>query len=330
MGEAPAFDWEGDWAELSAIEGVDQAWAHHGLARTARGEIVGFHAGQLVWFDRNGRVVGVARPGVTEGHGVTLVEENGDELIWIADPGVCASRGTDGQPAYEFHRGKVVKVDAAGAVVDRIENPELPEGVWYGPTSVAVDEVRHGGSGEVWVADGYGSNRVRCYGADGELRLELTGEEGAGAFDCPHAVYIDRRVTYPELYVADRGNARVQVFGLDGTFRRAFGEGVLNSPSNFAAWGDVLIVVELHARLTLLDLDDALIGYVGDNGGVVGTEGWPNSIDEDGRIMRRDDLRPGAFNSPHAAVIDDEGAVIVAEWLLGGRYTRLVPVVDDA
>ena len=71
------------------------------------------------------------------------------------------------------------------------------------------------------------------------------------------------------MYVADRGNARVQVFAIDGTFLRSFGEGVLTSPSSFACWGDSLVVAELNARLAIFDAGDELVEYVGDNSAVV-------------------------------------------------------------
>ena len=82
----------------------------------------------------------------------------------------------------------------------------------------------------------------------------LSGDEGAGRFSCPHAVFIDRRgAKTPEVYIADRSNKRVQVYGLDGRFHRSFGEGFLNSPSGFAQWGDLLVVAELYGRLAALD-----------------------------------------------------------------------------
>ena len=37
-----------DWADLSAVPEAMSSWAHNGIAVTAAGELIGFHAGQLV------------------------------------------------------------------------------------------------------------------------------------------------------------------------------------------------------------------------------------------------------------------------------------------
>jgi len=158
----------------------------------------------------------------------------------------------------------------------------------------------------------------------------LSGDEGAGRFNCPHAVFIDRRHgKIPELYIADRGNKRVQVFDLEGQYIRTFGETFLNSPSGFAQWGDVLVVAELFARLAALDPEDNLIGYIGADPDVHAEQGWPdrpgwpNSLSKDGRAQPARLPHPDRFNSPHSLAVDADGNLYVSEWLIGGRYTKL-------
>ena len=264
------WEWDTDWACLDEIPGAAEAWAHHGLAITSDDEVVGFHARRIVIFGRDGHVARMSTPGLFEGHQITLVRDGNEDRLWIADPGMCLHTKADGNLGHgleiEAGTGRAVLVTLDGAIVDEIPRPPLPDGAAYLPTCVAVDERAAGGSGDVWVADGYGSSLVHRYDEHGRLLTELDGEQGAGRFDCPHAVFIDRRHDVPELYVADRGNARIQVFTLDGTFVRSFGEGVLTSPSSFAVWGDSLVVAELNARLAVFDAADELVEYVGDNG----------------------------------------------------------------
>jgi hypothetical protein len=123
--------------------------------------------------------------------------------------------------------------------------------------------------------------------------------------------------------VADRGNARVQAFDLDGRFVKSFGNGSLTSPSAFAVTGDVLVVAELRARLALFDGEDHLVEYVGDNEAVADAPGWPNSLDGAGDVVRSTRLEPHKFNSPHGVAVDGDGSLYVVEWLIGGRYTKL-------
>lgn len=328
-----------EWADVTGVEGAPRAFAHHGLAITTDDEVLSFHAGQLVTFDRDGALLRAVRPGLTEGHGLTIVRDGDRECVWIADPGFAISCGTgtgDGALPPTFGTGldltvqtpRVVRVALDGTIereldippeVDDASGPFAP----YAPTSVAVDEERFGGNGDVWVADGYGSNVVHRFSAAGRHLQTLTGQEGPGRFDCPHAVFIDRREGgTPELYIADRGNARIAVFDLNGVFKRVVGEGVLNSPSGFVRWGEWLVVVELFARLTVLDENDAVVGFIGEDPEAVNRIGWPNAFDANGAAQVPTATVPGQLNSPHAAAVNSAGELIVGEWLIGGRYTK--------
>ncbi len=200
----------------------------------------------------------------------------------------------------------------------------------YCPCGAAVDEERLGGTGDIWVADGYGSSLVHRFDEQGNVQLTLSGEEGGGRFLCPHAVFIDRRGgKTPELYIADRENRRVQVYDLKGHYRRTFGEGSLNSPSGFAVLDDMLVVAELYARLAVFDAEDAFVDYIGAcqeaRTGIGWPErpGWPNALDRGGRVQRADTPPTVQFNSPHSLAVDADGNLYVSEWLIGGRYTKI-------
>jgi hypothetical protein len=325
-----AFEWQGDWFRLPDSPSARRGWAHPGLAVTGAGQVVTFHQGDptVLFFAPDGTLARAVDTGLAEGHGLTLVEEDGVERLWVADSGAKREPGIAYQYTAPRRSGRVIKMDLDGRVLLEIGPPDLPlyrDGL-FSPTAVAVDEVRLGGSGDVWVADGYGQNQVHRYSRfskAGDYLGSIDGSEGAGPFKTPHAVWFDRRKPEPELYVADRANGRVQVYDPAGRFKRVFGEGYLSSPSAFAADGDLLIVAELRARLALLDRDDRLVGYLGDDAPVADLPGWPNRLDARGQSVRPPDLAPGKFNSPHGLAADRDGNLYVAEWLIGGRYTRL-------
>ncbi|HLF04566.1 MAG TPA: hypothetical protein VI855_05065, partial [Dehalococcoidia bacterium] len=311
------FHWTDGWAKLPASDSARQGWAHHGLAITEQGEVLAFHQGEsrVLVLDLEGNLRRSWRCDLTEGHGLTLVKEGRAERLWLADPGRKRTREHNYQyPATASPiSGRVVKTDLRGRILMELAPPKLPvyQRGNYCPTSVAVDEERFGGSGDIWMADGYGQSYVHRYDKAGNHLASLSGEEGtAGRFNTPHGIFIDRRKSEPELYVADRSNRQVQVYGLDGRFRRAFGSDFLTSPSAFAIWGDSLIVAELRSRLAVLDGEDRLVCYLGENGAVAETPGWPNVPAE--RIV------PGKFNSPHGLAVDRDGNLYVAEWLIGG------------
>jgi len=80
---------------------------------------------------------------------------------------------------------------------------------FFKPTDVAVAS-----NGDILVSDGYGNARVVHFKADGSY-VKAWGSLGAedGKFSIPHAIAIDSR---DRIYVADRNNARIQVYNMDG------------------------------------------------------------------------------------------------------------------
>ncbi|XYI01441.1 hypothetical protein ACMHYB_17495 [Sorangium sp. So ce1128] len=91
------------------------------------------------------------------------------------------------------------------------------------PTNVAF-----GLDGDVYVADGYNHARIARFSESGEFLMEW-GEKGfgRGQFDTPHGVVTDDE---GRVYVADRENARVQVFDADGRYLSQWKSAALGRP----------------------------------------------------------------------------------------------------
>ncbi len=296
------YKWNADWAKLPAQDGH----AHHGLVISKDGNIVTGHATEvkILVLDKQGNVLKEIPAPVNETHGICLAEENGQEVIWIADAG-----------------SKVIKMDFDGQVLKEIVKEDLgyTEDQKFHPTTVAWDAA----SGKLFITDGYGSSLITCLDADYNVLFTIDGEDGLGRFNCPHWVYVDTRKSEPELYVADRGNDRVQIYSLDGNYRRGIDEGLV-TPSVFGHFGDYMVIGELKARLVVLDKDDNIVGYIGDGTHHVAKNGWPNRKDEhDKAIKPLADIPIGEFNSPHGMACDSNGDIYVSEWLLGDRFTKL-------
>lgn len=316
--------WDEQWVAPGAELYGEDAWAHHDLAVTADGRVVGFRSGaDSFWvLDDEGRVLARWASDLGEGHGLTLVGPAGAEELWVADPGVTFARDAAGvhDAVFSPGHGRVVAFDLAGEPLAALPTPALPvyDEQAYRPTTVEVDRE---GDGSIWVADGYGAELVHKLSPAGEHLLTLNGEEGAGRFDTPHGILVDRRREEPRLYVADRGNHRIAIYDLEGNFLRALDEG-WRSPSGFAVRGGQLVVAELEARVTVLDRDDRVVKRLGDDPEAAARPGWPNALDAAGRTIRPE-LRPGLFNSPHGLAVGPAGDIYVAEWVLGGRLVRV-------
>jgi hypothetical protein len=192
-----------------------------------------------------------------------------------------------------------------------------PEKVWgrdrFMPTNFAFLP-----DGGYYVADGYGSYTVLQYDKDGNwVRTIGTPGKEDGQFALPHGVWIDdRKADDVQLVVADRANARLQWFDLEGKHRRTMKDFIL--PANVDRLGDLLLVPDLSARITLLDKDDKMI-HLGED------PAWRESVLKDKMAMRKNPTGwvSGKFVHPHDACFDPAGNIFVAEWVDTGRISKL-------
>jgi len=294
------YRWHEDWISIPSCETAVPNGRTHGVAVDRKGNLYIFHqeSPAMLVYDQTGKFIDSwgDYPGA---HGLTLVEEGNEEFLWLTDQ----------------DKATVTKTSLSGTVCQSVNPPDYASQEKYVPTWVAVNEVRNGGTGDIWVADGYGSSRVNRYSAAGDFLCSLDGTEGAGRFSCPHGIWFDRRKSPMELYVADRGNRRVQVFDSGGKYLRSFGESFLTSPDCFVVDGDEVLIPELLGRVTVLDAGDELLYYLGKNEGV--------GKDKDPRWPNTNPLVPGKFNSPHGAAADAFGNIFVVEWRIGGRVIKL-------
>jgi len=147
-------------------------------------------------------------------HGFDL---DSDGNLWVTEGApVGDARGEAGSNLGMGHQ--VIKLNQAGEVLMRL-----------GEAGVAGDDATHfngpaavlvAPSGEIWVADGHrgGNNRVLKFSAGGELLLQLGGgieslSREVGRFNDPHDLKMDSQ---GRLFVADRGNNRIQIFSQSG------------------------------------------------------------------------------------------------------------------
>jgi DNA-binding beta-propeller fold protein YncE len=180
---------------------------------------------------------------------------------------------------------------------------------FHQPTKVAVDP----GSGDLYIADGYGNARVHKYSSQGEY-LFSWGEYGTdpGQFNLVHSVCTDGE---GRVYVADRENHRVQIFDDRGQYLGQWNNmhrpcGLLLA-DGLAYVGQLPTHLEVNAQypnigacVTLHDLDGNRLARLG--GAHPGEE-------------------PGEFTAPHGLAVDSRGDLYVGEvsWSAYGR--RLDP-----
>ncbi len=258
----------------------------------------------IVVFDPDGKFVrsfGKAYHG--GGHGIDIREENGQEFLYL-----CCM----------FPVNLVVKTDLKGEVVWTKEVPAEPHvydkpGTPFSPTNVAFAP-----DGGFYVGDGYGSHYIHQYDKDARWVRTFGGfGDGPGKFHTPHGLWLDDRPgREPLLVVADRANARLQYLALDGKPRSINRE--VSFPAHFDIMGDVLLVPDLHARVTLFDKNNKVLVHLGYD------PEWTKQVLDGFKIRTQPDRWPaGKFVHPHDACFDKQGNILVTEWVQTGRVSFL-------
>jgi DNA-binding beta-propeller fold protein YncE len=301
------FEWIDNWASIPDTPEGRVDGRTHGIVVARDGRVIVFHVGNpaVLVFDARGSLLdswGNRFPGA---HGLTLVEEKGTEYLWLTD----------------FKTGEVVKTTLHGETVLSLPFPRMKgyDDPKYAPTWVTVFEERFGGTGDVWVADGYGAGYVHKYDRWGNYLSSIDGTTGGGKFRHPHGIYVDARKKEPELYVADRMNRRIQVYDVEGKFKRMVSGAVDTSACAFIPDEEFTLIPEApyRARLTVLDPEDRTVAVIGEHDDVCNRPGFPND---------RSLAKPGRFVTPHSVATDSARNIYVVEWVTGGRITKLARV----
>ena len=292
------YEWIANWAKLP--EGRSFGFTH-AVQEDSQGRIFVHHTGaeSIAVFDPDGNFIkGLGKEWQTHAHGMQLRMEDGQEFLYLA-------------PTL-LH--KVVKTTLDGEIVLELGYPKesghYEDETKYVPTNTAIAS-----NGDIYIADGYGKSYIHQYNAKGEF-IRSWGGPGAeaGKMNCCHGLWIDTRSGVEELVVADRANARLQYFSLDGQHLRFVTESI-HRPCHFDQRGDDLLLPDLYGRVSILDKENKLITDLGNNPGIEKEQGYPD-VPEAQRL-------PGKFISPHAAIWDRAGNIFVTEWISTGRLTKL-------
>ena len=229
-------------------------------------------AHKVIQFDRHGKLLSTwDNMPVVGSHGIRIDPEGN---VWLVD----------------VYGHAVLKCNRSGRVLMVIVNSGNRAGnndskyAFNQPTGIAFTP-----GGEFYVSDGYVNSRVVKYSRDGEY-LTQWGRKGTGdgEFDLVHDVCLDPR---GRVYVADRTNARVQIFDGDGKFLGKWTD--VGSP-----WGLCYVAREnaiymadgVNNRVVKLNLEGKVLGVLGSFG-----------------------KTPGKFDFAHNIAVDSTGAIYVAE-----------------
>ena len=229
------------------------------------------------------------------------VRIDAQDNIWVIDKGsdMVVKFNPAGRVVMVFGRKKEASDEDTEPL--KHPNPPLPpvDGLFRQVTDVAWDT-----AGNTYISDGYINSRVAKVDKDGNW-MKSWGERGngPGQFNTPHAIAADAK---GNIYVADRGNRRIQVFDSDGKFLREFAStcrSTMRSPRSArcrtrrrwpggtlapgAPWAvcitprpnQVLYTSDAFpGRIYKLTLDGKVLGVLGESGKQLKQFGWIHEI----------------------------------------------------
>jgi DNA-binding beta-propeller fold protein YncE len=227
---------------------------------------------QVIRFDKNGGVLEAwADLPITAAHGIEIAP-NGN--IWLMD--------VKGHAVYEFNPHRRIQT----VITNSYKRPGDNSSKYFfnEPTAIAFTP-----GGDFYVSDGYLNSRVVKYNKEGDYLFHW-GRKGTadGEFDLVHDVALDSQGL---VYVADRTNARVQIFDANGKFLRKWTHAGSPYGLHYAAREKAMYMIDgLNNRVVKLDLEGKILGVLGGFG-----------------------KAQGKFDAGHHIAVDSEGSIYVAE-----------------
>jgi hypothetical protein len=237
-------------------------------------------------------------------HSMVHAEEDGEEYFYTT-----VQHGT---PAENW---LFVKMKTDGTVVQKITAPA--EAGFKAPNEWRITAALPAPDGSIFIANGYGDSRVFRFDSKGNFKNSYSGKGTTdGLMNCSHGMAVDTRYDQPLLLICDRENRRLCHFDFDGKFVGTVTQH-LRRPCQISFYGDYAVVSELEGRVVVLDKDNAVVAFLGDN---PQKSQWANyKVDPD-------QVAATTFSAAHGCFIDHDANIYVSDWNHIGRITKLAKV----
>jgi len=259
----------------------------------------------IIVYDRSGKLITTWGNEFPGGHGLTLFDEGGTDVLLICDP----------------QTGRVVKTTTDGKILMELPHPAKigaygEKDAWL-PTETAVAP-----NGDIYVADGYGSQYILQFNAKGEYIRKFGGPgSGDDQFSTAHGVCIDRRdpknIT---LICTSRGHNAFKRFTLDGKYLST-----LFLPGAFVCRavidGENLYAGVCWSRLRYLEQtnNSGFVTILDGNDKVISNPGGTAPEYRNGELQLMVQAQP-IFNHCHDVCIDGDKNIYVCQWNAGKTY----------
>jgi hypothetical protein len=233
--------------------------------------------------------------------------------------GFVIHKGADGEFIYgpQLNAGKIVKLSLEGEVVMTIPGDAIPKEFWQVNPKNQQSALRLTGctvapNGDIFVTDGYASDRVHRFNAKGEYLASFGGKAAPYNFKTLHKIAIDTRFDPPRLVGTDRANNRAVHLSLEGELIGEIATDLL-MPAAAVVQGDLLAVGEIKGRVTIFDKENRVVARLGAN---------PNPQEVGTNKIEQAQWKPGVVNAPHGVAFSPAGDLFVSEYSVHGRVLK--------
>lgn len=260
----------------------------------------------IIIYDKSGKLIKTWGNEFPGGHGLTLSDEGGEEFLFICD----------------YDKERVVKTTLDGKIVLELPHPkkinQYTADQPYKPTETCI-----GPTGDIYVADGYGSNYILQFTSKGEFIRKFGGSgDGDSQLSTVHGLTIDYRYPggQPSLLCSSRGHNSFKRFMLDGRY-----VSTIFLPGAFVCRpvidGDTLYTGVCWSRLRYLNQTDnsGFVLIMDKDNKVVSNPGGTEPVYINNKLQVMVQEKP-VFKHCHDVCIDGDKNIYVCQWNANKTY----------
>lgn len=256
----------------------------------------------ILIYDTSGKLLGSWTLDLSGAHGLSIHDEGGEEFLYLTD---TAS-------------GRVVKTTLGGVIIMELATPEKV-GAYEGKMRYSPTETAVGPNGDIYVADGYGSQYILQYDAKGKFIRKFGGDSflQESKFKQAHGIALDtRNRDNPTLICSARIKNSFKRFSLDGEYLETFympglfisrpvidGKNIYSGVCFGMEQGNYNMQLN-KGFVTVLDKDNKVISNPG---------GTKPTYDENGKLKLMLQEQP-VFKHCHDVCVDNNKNLYVCQW----------------
>jgi hypothetical protein len=261
----------------------------------------------ILVYDTSGKLLDHWTLELPGAHGLSIHDEGGDEFLYITDPGL----------------GRVIKSTINGKITMELDHPSKV-GAYDEKSAFRPTETVIGPTGDIYVADGYGSQFILQYDAKGKFIRKFGGDSflQESKFKQAHGVALDTRDSdNPTLICSARIKNSFKRFSLDGEYLETFympglfiSRPVLDGENIYSG-----VCFGMEEGNYNMQLNKGFVTILDKDNKVISNPGGTKPIYENGKLKLMLQDQP-VFKHCHDVCVDRDKNLYVCQWNAGGIY----------